>query len=1469
MIKIKLSPYHEIFYNEWRLDRQRSDYNIVIDNKFEGKFDSERLNKALERLSEDYLLLHSCIREETDGYYWFAKPELKVKLDYFENPQSEKALLAYVQAPFDLENGPLLRVALIRLEPDCFRLIIVGHHIILDGGKVNFIFETIPQYYNTLSYKTPLVLEKQIEVLNAVSRKFEDWIKETEKQHFSFWEAQLTDIPGIDFRFLTTSHSSLLPLQIEKENPIGEFLFQFNNKFLERIQTAARKYGITPYLLSQSIFAILLYRHTQQEKFAFCFPTAILEGLEFVYGVHISPTIIPYHFNVHSSVQTVLEDVKKYFKAVKAGRHHYFPIQKALLTFINKSTVELGFTQTNLKNQLFDFIGIHNQQINTNLNIDLAGTLLFAQELKTDCINYRVMYKKEKIDPNLLSNFIDTYQRLSAEILEDLLASQEPISIFKYRLVDNRQYELLIRQWNNTEKPYSNKTLIQLFEDQVFRTPDATAIVYENATLTYSELNEQSNQLAHYLKRAFSPESDNLFVLCLKPSELMLVGLWAVLKSGAAYVPVDPNYPDERIHYILQDTRAKALLTDAASSGRLNKLLTVPETPLVILNSSLMLNNLKLEPKTNPVQLSHNRHLAYVIYTSGTTGQPKGVLVEHHSIVNYASYLIEYHKLSEKSVGAKYAAFSFDASVIEIYPILLSGGKLCLVSEEERNEPERVNSFFHAQKITYAFLPTPFAEIFFELKNTCLKNLIVGGDKLRKFISQGYTVMNAYGPTEATVQSTAFLVNKSSANIPIGKPINNFKCYVVDSQLNLLPIGSLGELLIGGEGLARGYLNQPELTNQQFIFNPFQTEEEKKQNKNERLYKTGDLVRWLPDGNLEYSGRNDSQVKIRGYRIELGEIEARLLTYPNIKQAIVTVFNKKAGDFTENSLVAYYVSDSPNQNSHIAAFLAEKLPYFMLPSCLIQLKALPLTQNGKLDKTQLPKPEWDKEDNFVPPTDSLEIAVCSVYSDILELDKSCVGIHSDFFGLGGDSLLATQLVLKLKPYLNLRVTDIFKWKTPANLIQQFASEKTDYQEKLFTVKDFYQKIIRFALRDVEKIVNDPELNEKYKLYQTEVQKINPNLRLIKPIKIVLLTGATGHLGCNILAKLLSETPYTVYLPVRASSDEKAYDRVNEKFQYYFETNLAPYETRVKIFAASLEEENLGLSLKQYNLLCSQVDSVIHCASMVKYYGFCYKFYQSNIQPTIHLLQLSEMTSCRDFHYISTVGVFMNGYVRNKDYYIFTEQDDARLLVSGNHSYIQSKCEAEELVRKYRNKGLNANIYRVGNLVMHSVTHRIQQNFEENIFFNHIKAMLKFKILPEELSQMEVSPVDQTALAIVKLFDKAALSNQTHHVFNSKSCNIKNILVESDSSAEWEFSFEKFVEKTLIELELNSDNLDKKDASLLRLYQLWAELSNNQCSTQIYISQEKTKKILTELDFCWPTVTKVMFKELINKTGVFN
>jgi amino acid adenylation domain-containing protein len=565
----------------------------------------------------------------------------------------------------------------------------------------------------------------------------------------------------------------------------------------------------------------------------------------------------------------------------------------------------------------------------------------------------------------------------------------------------------LLVEWNDTQASYHQDLCIhQLFEAQVERSPDAIAVVFKEKQLTYRELNARANCLAHYL-RVVGVGPEVLVGICTQRSLEMVVGLLGILKSGGAYLPLDPGYPLERLAFMLEDAQVPVLLT----TEHLVEGLPTTWTQVISLDSDW--ESIAQNSEQNPTQTTTSDNLAYVIYTSGSTGRPKGAEIQHRGLVNLVTWHQRLYNVTPQDRATQLAGPAFDASAWELWPYLTAGASIHILDEETRLSGSSLLEFLVESAITICFLPTPLAQAMLAEQwpqDLALRALLTGGDKLHRVSQKAlpFCLVNHYGPTENTVVTTWALVAagiETDAAPPIGRPIANTQIYLLDSDLQLVPIGVTGELHIGGDGLARGYLNRPELTSEKFIPNSFSD------SPGDRLYKTGDLARYLPDGNIEFLGRIDHQVKIRGFRIELGEIETVLCQHPAVREAVVLAREDEPGD---KRLVAYIVTGQKSTpKSELSRFLEEHLPDHMVPQAFVMLDTLPMTANGKVDRRALGAPDPARAEllTYVAPRTPVESVLAEIWTQVLGVKQ--VGIHDNFFELGGHSITAGQLVSRL------------------------------------------------------------------------------------------------------------------------------------------------------------------------------------------------------------------------------------------------------------------------------------------------------------------------------------------------------------------------------------------------------------------------------------------------------------------------
>jgi amino acid adenylation domain-containing protein len=601
----------------------------------------------------------------------------------------------------------------------------------------------------------------------------------------------------------------------------------------------------------------------------------------------------------------------------------------------------------------------------------------------------------------------------------DLRLSELPI------LTNAEQAQLLIG-WNETASDYpKDKRVYQLIEAQVEKSPDAVAVVYSDQQLTYRELNCRANQLAHRLRR-LGVGPDVLVGICLERSLEMVVGLLGILKAGGAYVPLDPAYPRDRLRFVLKDARVKLVLTQQSLAA------AMPTHESQMLCLDLEEQTLCKESTENPVSVVSGSDRAYVIYTSGSTGNPKGVEITHNSVVNFLSSMAEQPGMTEQDVLLAVTTVSFDIAGLEIYLPLTVGARVAIVSRDVAADGVRLMHYLDRSHVTVMQATPATWRLLLDAgwQGSNGFKILCGGEALsgelgNQLVKRSESVWNLYGPTETTIWSAIYRVESVDLSVPIGRPIKNTEVYILDRHMRPVPIGVAGELYIGGAGLARGYLNRPELTEEKFIRNPFSDDP------STRLYKTGDLARYLPDGNIQYLNRLDHQIKIRGFRVELGEIEAVLLQHPGVKESVAMLREDQPGD---PRVVAYVIAESAIllSTSKLRKFLKDTLPEYMVPSAFVVLDVFPLTPNGKIDRRALPVPdqnEIQRSEEFMAPRTPMEEVLARVWADVLGVER--VSVDDNFFDLGGHSFLMSRVQLQLKTQLGQEVSlvDLFRYPT--------------------------------------------------------------------------------------------------------------------------------------------------------------------------------------------------------------------------------------------------------------------------------------------------------------------------------------------------------------------------------------------------------------------------------------------------------
>ena len=948
-----------------------------------------------------------------------------------------------------------------------FYISIVIHHIAFDGWSTDIFLKEFYKFYKY--YKSILQIKSAKLDLPSLEIQYKDfalWQRdylsgETLAKQLAYWKDKL-----IGYETLNLITDKPRPIEIGFSG--NDIHFVIEKHISQQLKQLAKNLGVSLYSVLLAGYYLMLSRMSGQDDVVIGTPVANRHypQIENLIGFFINTLALRVKINSKEQISQFIERVGS--EVIEAQLHQDLPFEKLVDTLkVEKDTsrhpiFQVMFEVQNFGNDFFDpnlnsLLLPYRSEYNLYkvAKFDISTTISYNQDELEGTFNYSTeLFNKETIE-RFIKVYTEVLKQFTSlvDINKDVnnlyLTNTVKISELKYFSVHD--YQKTIYLWNATESEYPRKGTIQeLFEEQVEKTPDAVALIYEEICLSYRELNNRANRLTNYLREHYSIKADDLICLCLERSEHMLIAILAVLKAGGAYVPIDPSYPKERIEYILKDTATKVVITNEIYQD------TFREIPgVVLIDNTFFQAQLLQQSEENYKTVTTSRHLAYVIYTSGTTGNPKGVMIEHQGVVNLKYCLTKQYALGQpdnQEVIVGFANYVFDTSVEQIILSLLNGYILLLIPDKLWLDKDIFCSYLNKNNATHLEASPTFIQQYDFSKILTLKRLVCGGEALTKEcllkinLSNRVEIINSYGPSEVSITS---IVNINQENhLPIGKPISNTQVYVLNTDLIPIPVGAVGELYIGGIGLARGYLNRPELTAERFIANPFQTETERRLDKNARLYKTGDLARWLSDGNLEYIGRNDFQVKIRGYRIELGEIENVLCSYAGIKQAVALAkgHTEEKNDTNAKFLVGYYVSDKKLEDEPILNHLRVRLPDYMVPSVLFHLEKLPLTLNGKLDRKALPEPNFIESDNYVAPRNELEKQLCQIWCEVLGLPENAIGIRADFFKLGGDSIVSIQLVSRFRQRLalNVNVKDIFTYKTIERLYDNILSKRLEH-----------------------------------------------------------------------------------------------------------------------------------------------------------------------------------------------------------------------------------------------------------------------------------------------------------------------------------------------------------------------------------------------------------------------------------------
>ncbi|AWM21070.2 plipastatin non-ribosomal peptide synthetase PpsC [Bacillus subtilis] len=983
-------------------------YNMPAVLELEGKLNPERMDRAFKELIKRHESLRTAFEQDEGGdpvQRIHDEVPFTLQTTVLGERTEQEAAAAFIK-PFDLSQAPLFRAQIVKVSDERHLLLVDMHHIISDGVSVNILIREFGELYNNrnlpalrIQYKDYAVWQEGFKTGDAYKTQEAYWLKQLEG------ELPVLDLPADHARPPVRSFAG------------DKVSFTLDQEVASGLHKLARENGSTLYMVLLAAYTAFLSRLSGQEDIIVGSPIAGRphKDLEPILGMFVNTLALRTRPEGGKPFVQYLQEVRE--TALEAFEHQDYPFEE----LVDK----LELTRDMSRNPLFDVMFVLQNMDQESLELDELclkpaannghqtskfDLTLYAQEQPHGLLTFQMEFSTDLYKKKTIEKWLQYFINMLLSIIKDNKAALGTINILNE---DETHY--LIHELNRTKIDYPrNETISRLFEMQAEQTPNAVAIVSDTQVFTYEDLNSWANQIASVLQiKGVGP--DSVVALLTGRTPELIAGILGILKAGGAYLPIASDLPVERIAYMLSDSGAALLLQSEKTEKQL----------LDIECEQIIIEDIQKQGKTKNVDSSAGPHsLAYIIYTSGSTGKPKGVMIEQRSVIrlvknsNYITFTPEDRLLMTSSIG-------FDVGSFEIFGPLLNGAALHLSDQQTFLDSHQLKRYIEHQGITTIWLTSSLFNHLTEQNEQTfsqLKHLIIGGEALSpshvnriRNVCPEVSIWNGYGPTENTTFSTCLHIQKTyELSIPIGRPVGNSTAYILNQWGVLQPVGAVGELCVGGDGVARGYLGRPDLTKEKFVPHPFAP--------GDRLYRTGDLARWLPDGTIEYVGRIDDQVKVRGYRVELGEIESALRQIDGVKEAAVLARTAQTGS---KELFGYISVKAGTNAEQVRSLLACSLPNYMIPAYIIEMENLPLTSNGKLNRKALPEPDFASKQTYIPPRNELEEQLALIWQEVLGIQR--IGIEDSFFELGGDSIKALQVSARLGRYgLSLQVSDLFR-----------------------------------------------------------------------------------------------------------------------------------------------------------------------------------------------------------------------------------------------------------------------------------------------------------------------------------------------------------------------------------------------------------------------------------------------------------
>ncbi|MBN1451246.1 MAG: amino acid adenylation domain-containing protein [Anaerolineales bacterium] len=1358
-------------------------FNVAGAIRILGRLDVSALEHAFQQLVERHEALRSTFHIENgepfQRYHSSMGGIFKVEdASTWDEAKLHNRLVTEAHRAFDLENGPVLRALLfIRNEKSEHILLLSMDHIVIDFWSMTVLAHELLVSYE--ANKTGKAI-----FWPPLPARYSDYVRwQTEMlaspQGEKLWEYWRDELSGEFAALNLPTDRSRMAIQTYRGDSRNLVM---DGELYNQLKVLAQEQSATPFMILLAAFQTLLHRYSNQEEFLVGSVTAGRNHSELatLVGYFINPIALRADFSGNPTFNDVLKRVRR--TSLGAFEHQDYP--PALLA------KRLGIQRDSSRPPLFETMFILQKaqeaevQALSPFALGIDGARMEADGLTLESIALggepaqfdltmmmaeteqglaaALQYNADLFDGTTIQRMLEHFHVLLQQIASDPL---KPVST--YSLLNESERQQLLVEWNQTQTDYPHDLCIHdLIREQVKRMPDTVAVQFEEQCLTYKELDKRADRLAKILV-AHGVEPGTLVGLFVNRSNEMLVGLLGVLKAGGAYLPLDPSFPSDRLAFMVEDSGASVILTQT------NLLSELPghKAQVICLDDLPKLSSTKRKKKA---RAARSDDLAYIIYTSGSTGKPKGVQIHHRAVINFLCSMRESLGINADDRLLAVTTLSFDIAVLELLLPLTVGACVVIAGSEIAADGALLANTLTDANVTFMQATPASWRLLLEAgwKGKDDLKILCGGEALtndlaEQLLKRGSHLWNLYGPTETTIWSMIYQVtsmdNRGISNtVPIGKPIANTQIYILDSNLQPVPIGVIGDLYIGGAGVSHGYLNRPELTVERFFTNPFDS--------SSFIYKTGDLARYLPDGNIEFFGRCDQQVKVRGFRIETGEVEVTLAEHPSVRQAVVVAWKERSSD---TSLIAYVVAtegEGEADSSQLREFLRQKLPEYMVPSIFVNLESLPLTPNGKVDRKGLPPPSQARPDlraPYVAPRTPLELELSEICAQVLGLESQngnpVVGINDNFFDLGGHSLLGTRLVFLLREKYGLEAADLplralFEQPTVANLARTIERVRRGERD---SVRVGGGDFIRRGQLSLD------ELNVEAQL-DAHITASNLVYEHMREPKHILLTGATGFVGAFMLHDLIKMTSAQVHCLLRADDLEHGRLRLKRNLEAYLLWDDS-FHDRIQLVLGDLGEPQLGLTDVVFGQLANQVDVIYHNGAMVNFV-YPYQVHKaSNVLGTQEVLRLASTVKLKPVHFVSTLSILYSGGIN--DGHIFQEDADLDQVGAPFGGYAQSKWVAEKLVEQAGARGIPYAIYRPGLVSGHSLSGAWNT---DNLISSMTRACVLLGSVPNLDVTVNIVPVDFVSGAIIHLSKNPDNFGRIYHLDNPEPVHFSKL-----------------------------------------------------------------------------------------------